>query len=148
MIGPMRHLLTALLPFLLVAALASGVSDVYAQSAGSTNGGNGGGKSPSQEVPTKMGIIKGDDRGCNFDTGKIKPACLNHVIANAIEVVFAFSGAICLLNIILAGYQIAIGNVTGSGDTAGKDRLRWALIGFFICAASFGIINAALDAIA
>ena len=88
-----------------------------------------------------------DASTCKFGEGKIGPECLNVIIANAIEVVFAFAGAICLLNIIVAGYQIAIGNVSGEGDTGGKTRLRNALIGFFVTAATFGIINAALDAV-
>lgn len=94
-----------------------------------------------------VGVIDNTSGDCNFGTGKIGPECLNVIIANAIEVVFAFAGIICLLNIILAGYQIAIGNVTGEGDTGGKTRLRNALIGFFLTAATFGIINAALDAV-
>ncbi len=84
---------------------------------------------------------------CDFKTGKLDPSCLNTVIANAIDIVFAFAGAICLLNIIVAGYQIALGNATASGDTGGKERLRWALIGFFVTASTFGIINAVLSAI-
>lgn len=83
---------------------------------------------------------------CDFGSGQIGPECLNVVIANAIDVVFMFAGAICLLNIIVAGYQIAIGGITGEGDTGGKTRLKNALVGFFVTAATFGIINAALDA--
>lgn len=100
----------------------------------------------AQGDPAK-GIIDDTSGECDFGTGKIGPECLNVIIANAIEVVFAFAGAICLLNIIVAGYQIAIGNVSGEGDTGGKTRLRNALIGFFVTAATFGIINAALDAV-
>lgn len=83
--------------------------------------------------------------GCDFKTGKIDPSCLNTVIANAIEVVFSFAGALCLLNIIIAGYQIGIGNLTGQGDTGGKNRLQWALVGFFITATCFGIISAIVN---
>lgn len=93
------------------------------------------------------GIIDNSSGRCDFSAGRIDATCLNLVIANAVEVVFAFAGVICLLNIIIAGYQIAIGNVTGEGDTGGKTRLKNALIGFFFTAATFGIINAALDAV-
>lgn len=101
----------------------------------------------AQDDPAKGIVDAAGGADCDFGSGKIGPECLNVIIANAIEVVFAFAGAICLLNIIVAGYQIAIGNVSGEGDTGGKTRLRNALIGFFVTAATFGIINAALDAV-
>ncbi len=96
---------------------------------------------------TRLGIISGGEGKCDWGTGKLELECVNIVIGNAIKIAFGFAGTICLLMIIIAGYQIALGGITGSGDTGGKERLKWALLGFFMTACTFGIINAALSAI-
>lgn len=93
------------------------------------------------------GIITDGNADCDFKTGLLQPDCLPMVIGNAVAAVFFFSAAICLINIILAGYQIAIGGITGEGDTGGKTRLKNALVGFFVTATTFGIINLAFQSV-
>lgn len=93
---------------------------------------------PSLIDPTKFG---GGISGCNLQTGQIDANCVLLFLAHAVGWIFGFTGAVCVLMIIYAGYQIALGKATGSDSGAGKERLQWAIIGFGICVLSLAIID-------
>ena len=83
--------------------------------------------------------------GCEFVTGRFSAACIPNFIAHLIQIVFGLVGIFFLLNIMYAGYQIAIGGVPGIGDREkGKNRLTWSIIGFIVTACSFLIMDMVL----
>ncbi len=88
--------------------------------------------------------------GCNFRSGVIRASCIPNFLAHVIQVIFGFSGAICILMIILAGYEYMLGSLpggSGGSKEAGIERLRWAIIGFVISSLAFFIIDFFISAI-
>jgi hypothetical protein len=96
----------------------------------------------AQQVP---GIIT-NIPGCDFVTGKFTSMCIPMFIAHLIRFVFSLAGVFFVLNIMFAGYQIAIGSVPGIGDKEkGKTRLLWSIIGFLVTVFSFVILDLVLS---
>lgn len=85
--------------------------------------------------------------GCNFITGEIHFQCIPPFIGHLVQVIFFFVGSIALLQIIISGYQMAIGKVTGN-DEEGKKRLRTAIMGFAVSVLAFFIIDVIITAVA
>ncbi|MDP6527814.1 MAG: hypothetical protein QF858_02955 [Candidatus Pacebacteria bacterium] len=77
---------------------------------------------------------------CNFATGGIHAWCIPDYIAYLLGIIFMFIGAIFFLMIVISGYQIALGSVTGDKE-GGRKKLITAIIGFIISAFSFFIID-------
>ncbi|MDP7247427.1 MAG: hypothetical protein QF741_02265 [Candidatus Peribacteraceae bacterium] len=77
---------------------------------------------------------------CNFITGGIHAWCIPDYIAYLLGVIFMFIGAIFFLMIVVSGYQIALGSVTGDKE-AGRKKLMTSILGFIISAFSFFIID-------
>lgn len=84
--------------------------------------------------------------GCSFTTGQIGANCLPIFIRHLIQWVLSFVGAFCLINIMIGGYQIALGSAIGDKE-AGKGRVLWALIGLFVSLISYGLMNLLLTTI-
>lgn len=83
---------------------------------------------------------------CNFTTGLIGAHCIPIFISHLIRWVLGFVGAFCLINIMIGGYQIALGSAIGDKE-AGKGRVLWALIGLFVSLISYGLMNLLLNTI-
>ncbi|MEK7563594.1 MAG: hypothetical protein AAB544_04340 [Patescibacteria group bacterium] len=73
--------------------------------------------------------------------------CVPAYLAYLIKVIFALTGAIFLLMIILGGYQYVIGKAGGGGGEEGKARVRFAIIGFLVTALSFYIVDFVLSSL-
>lgn len=85
---------------------------------------------------------------CDYVSGSINAgACIPAFLAHLIKFVFGFAGGICLVMIILAGYEIVTGSLPGGSSEAGKNRLTWAIIGFILSATSFFIMDFIIAAI-
>lgn len=84
---------------------------------------------------------------CAFSTGEIHANCIPAYLAYLMKLIFELIGAICLLMIIIGGYQYVIGKATGSAGEEGKARVRFAIVGFLLTALSFYIIDFVLSAI-
>lgn len=82
--------------------------------------------------------------GCDFQTGQLSAACIPGFIGHVIQVVIGFIGAFLLINILIAGYQIAIANVIDD-KAAGKNRLIWSLVGFTVAVSCYLIVDIILD---
>lgn len=78
--------------------------------------------------------------GCNFTTGQVGAHCIPIFIGHLIQWVLGFVGAFCLINIMIGGYQIALGSAIGDKE-AGKGRMLWALVGLLVSLISYGLIN-------
>ena len=85
--------------------------------------------------------------GCNFKTGELTAECIPNYIGFLIQQVFAFTGAIFLIVLIIGGYQYAFGNIAG-GKEKGMERIRFGIIGMIVCALSFFIIDFIISTIA
>ncbi len=84
--------------------------------------------------------------GCDFETGRLTAACVPIFIGHLITMIFSLVSAFFLLNVMYAGYQIAMGSWTGE-KSAGKDRLTWAIIGLVVTVCSYLILDLAVSVI-
>lgn len=89
-------------------------------------------------------IIQQGAGGCDFKTGKLSAACIPGFIGHVIQIVIGFIGAFLLINILIAGYQIAVANVIDD-KAAGKNRLIWSLVGFTVAVSCYLIVDIILD---
>ena len=85
-------------------------------------------------------LFPADTDMCKFSTGEIRSHCIPIFLAHLIKFILGFVGAFCLINIIIGGYQIALGSAIGDKE-AGKSRIMWALVGLLVTLLSYGIIN-------
>lgn len=92
-------------------------------------------------------IPEGGIPGCDFATGNVHASCVPIFIAHVIRTIFGFIGGVCLILIMYAGYQYILGAATGN-SSAGKDMLKWAILGFVLSALSFFIIDFVIATIA
>lgn len=100
---------------------------------------------PSAAAAQLPGIIT-TIPGCDFVTGRFTAMCIPMFIAHLIKFVFSLAGVFFVLNIMFAGYQIAIGSVPGLGDKEkGKTRLLWSILGFMTTVFSFVILDLVLS---
>lgn len=100
-------------------------------------------------LPTRafaIGLITDGIEGCDFQTGVLQASCIPNFIAYVIELIFGLIGVICLVTIMYAGYEIAIGSATGD-TTGGKQRLTYALIGLVVCICAFLIVDFVVSAL-
>lgn len=83
---------------------------------------------------------------CDFNTifdGRASTVgwdCIPVYIAFLIQTVFGFIGTLCLIQIIWAGYEMAISSVSGDKE-AGKNRLQRAIIGLVFSMFVYLIVN-------
>lgn len=96
------------------------------------------------EVPTTL--IPDHYQSCDFANGIIGTNCIPEYIGYLIKLLFALIGAFFLLAILFAGYQIAIGTVVGEKEK-GKERLKWAIVGFIVSALAFFIVQFFISAL-
>lgn len=89
-------------------------------------------------------VITSGISGCNFQTGRLTAQCIPLFIGHLIQVVIGFIGAFLLINILIAGYQIAVANVIDD-KAAGKNRLIWSLVGFTVAVSCYLIVDVILD---
>lgn len=82
--------------------------------------------------------------GCDFNTGRLNAACIPAFIAHIIQILFSLIGLFFLVNVMYAGYEIAIGAATGGGRESGVRRLQWSIIGFAVSVCSFLILDLVL----
>lgn len=86
-------------------------------------------------------------RNCDFITGKIKAACIPEFIGHLVVVVFQAISVFFLINVMYAGYQLAVSHMSEGDKGAGKERIRWSIIGLIISVCSFLILELVLSAI-
>ena len=93
-------------------------------------------------IPTAkaQSIITDGIAGCDFVTGQISAGCVPAFIAHVIGWIAGFLGAGFLIVIIWAGYEFALGDITGNID-AGKQRLQFGITGFIVSILAFAIIQ-------
>ncbi len=84
--------------------------------------------------------------GCDFATGRLSSACIPIFIGHLIQVVFSVISLFFLLNVMYAGYQIALGYIRGE-KTEGIERIRWSIIGLIVSVCAFLIANLVVNVI-
>lgn len=97
----------------------------------------------------QMISLFGDDVPCKgkFESGEVTADCVPQYIAYVIQQVFAFTGAVCLIMIMIGGFQYALGNVAGGKDRA-QATIRNGIIGMVVSALAFFILSFIINAIA
>lgn len=83
---------------------------------------------------------------CDFRTGWLVASCIPLFIGHLVTTVFSVLSIFFLINVMIAGYQIAMGAWTGE-KSAGKDRLFWSIAGLVISVSVFLILDLALTVI-
>lgn len=94
----------------------------------------------------QQGVIATGITGCNFSTGRLRAACIPNFIAYLVQFLFSLLGMFFLLNVIFAGYEIAVSGVTGDKES-GKKRLMWSVIGLIVAICAFVILDLVLSVI-
>jgi hypothetical protein len=82
--------------------------------------------------------------GCSFITGEFHFHCVPLYIGFLVKVIFGFAAGMCITNIIQAGFQIALGGLTGDKEK-GKNRATWAVIGLVAAIIAFAMVDIVLD---
>lgn len=90
----------------------------------------------AQEFIPSSGVIA----GCNFITGEFSFDCIPIYVGYLVKVLFAMTGGFALMEIVKAGYEIALSGVTGDKEK-GKKHLTWALLGLALSICSFLIVD-------
>jgi hypothetical protein len=91
-----------------------------------------------------QGIITGGIPGCDFGTGELSAKCIPNFIGHLIVFVFQFISVLFLINVMIAGYQLAMGSISGDKGR-GKDRLVWSIIGLIVATCSYLILDLVLN---
>lgn len=127
------------LGMLLLLGGLSAAGGAYAQAPG---GGAGGGPAGGGGGVTPPSIIRSGIDGCDFTTGRLSASCIPNFIASVVIFIYGLVGVFFMLNIMYAGYQIAFAGAGIMDEGAGKQRLKWAIIGFIMTVCSFLILSA------
>jgi|GEM_PF-2378414 len=99
---------------------------------------------PASAQPVPQIIPSSTLTGCSFADGRHKPECIPSFIGHIIVTVFQLLSGLFLINVLYAGYQIAMGSWTGE-KAAGKDRLLWSIIGLIVSVCSYLILELVLS---
>ena len=78
--------------------------------------------------------------GCDWFTGYLDAECIPLFVAHLITLVFGFLGVFFVINVMVAGYQLAIGSLKGDKGP-GVERLRWSIYGFILTACAYLILD-------
>lgn len=103
---------------------------------------------PSALAQTPSLIPAGGVPGCDFVSGNLRADCVYLFIAHVIQVIFGFTGGVCLILIMISGFRLLFAVITGGDKSSGFEMLRWALIGFVTSACTFFIIDFIISTIA
>lgn len=95
------------------------------------------------------GVIVEGIPGCNFSTGELTAACIPRFVGHIITLIFGLVGTFFVLNVMYAGYQLALGYIGegGADKGAGKDRLKYSIIGLIVTTCSYLILDLVLSVI-
>ncbi|MDB4978400.1 MAG: hypothetical protein JWM56_586 [Candidatus Peribacteria bacterium] len=86
--------------------------------------------------------------GCSFVTGIFGFQCIPLYLAYLIQLAFSFAGGLALIEILLAGYEIALAGVRGTDTSGPRNRILYAVGGLAFCIFSFLIIDTIIFALA
>ena len=89
------------------------------------------------------GIIMDGLPGCDFTTGRLMAACIPVFIGHLVTILIGLIGTIFVINIMIAGYQYAIGSLDGDQGKA-KERIYWSIIGLIVTLCSYLILDLVL----
>lgn len=92
-------------------------------------------------------LISPSVSSCNFVSGEVNALCVLEFIAHVIQQIFQLTGGICLIVVMIGGYELALGQAVG-GKEKGQTRIRYGVIGLFVSATSFFIVDFIVSAIA
>lgn len=92
-------------------------------------------------------LVSSSVGACDFASGQVNAACVLEFLAHVIQQIFTLTGGICLVVIMIGGYELALGQAIG-GKEKGQTRIRYGAIGMFVSATSFFIVEFIIATIA
>ncbi len=92
----------------------------------------------------QLGVIMTGLTGCDFVTGRLDASCIPIFIGHLIRLVVSLIGSIFVINVMIGGYQYAIGSLQGEGTDKGKSRIYWSIIGLVAALCSYLILDLVL----
>lgn len=98
---------------------------------------------PSVASAQQPGVIMEGLTGCDFQTGKLMAACIPVFIGHLVQIIMALVGSIFVINVMIGGYQYAIGAIEGD-EGKGKERIYWSIIGLIVTTCAYLIIDLVL----
>lgn len=98
---------------------------------------------PGSTSAQQFGVIMEGLTGCDFTTGRLKASCIPVFIGHLVQLIMFLVGAIFVINVMIGGYQYAIGVLQGD-EGKGKDRIYWSIIGLIATVCSYLIIDLVL----
>lgn len=101
---------------------------------------------PASASAQQFGVIMSDLTGCDFVTGKLDAACIPVFIGHLVQLIMALVGTIFVINVMIGGYQYAIGTL-GGDQGKGKDRIYWSIIGLIVTSCAYLILDLVLTVI-
>lgn len=98
---------------------------------------------PAPAAAQQFAVIMEGLTGCDFQTGKLEAACVPVFIGHLVQLVVGLVGTIFVINVMIGGYQYAIGALEGD-DGKGKERIYWSIIGLIVTSCAYLIIDLVL----
>lgn len=102
---------------------------------------------PGTAFTQNIQILKPGLDGCNWQTGRLEAKCIPIFIGHLVTVLFSLISVFFVINVMYAGYQIAMGAWSGE-NTAGKDRLRNSVLGLIVSVCCYLILDLILTIVA
>lgn len=99
-----------------------------------------------ESASAQIALITSGIDGCDFATGKLLARCIPNFIGYLVQMIFGIVGLICLVTIMFAGYEIALGSI-GGDTTGGKQRLLYAIIGLVVSTCAFLLVDFTVSAL-
>lgn len=98
---------------------------------------------PATASAQQFAVIMEGLTGCDFQTGKLEASCVPSFIGHLVQLVVGLVGTIFVINVMIGGYQYAIGAL-GGDDGKGKERIYWSIIGLIVTSCAYLIIDLVL----
>ncbi|MDA1209188.1 MAG: hypothetical protein O2904_04130 [bacterium] len=92
-------------------------------------------------------ILTNTSLGGHVDDGKFRAQDIVTFMKETIGTFYSFIGALCLIMIIISGYQIALAKAIGRDRSEGLTRLRVAIVGFILSVLTWYIIDFVISAL-
>lgn len=98
---------------------------------------------PAAASAQQMGVIMSGLTGCDFVTGRLDAACIPVFVGHLVQLVMGLVGSIFVINVMIGGYQYAIGVLQGE-QGKGKERIYWSIIGIIVTSCAYLILDLVL----
>jgi hypothetical protein len=100
----------------------------------------------SSDQPTMIKTQMADVLGCAIETGRVTFSMVPYFISYITNFLISLSGIICVLFIVLGGYQYVVGGMTDKKEE-GKNTIKHALMGLGVTLLAWTIVTVLINAV-